>query len=82
MNGSGSAAAGNGEFAGGTFTLADADGQLAAIGKSQAVIEFNLDGTIISANANFLDSVGYSLREVQLLCMFGKKQKQRLIFKV
>jgi methyl-accepting chemotaxis protein len=44
---------------------ADYEGQLAAIGKSQAVIEFKLDGTIISANANFLDAMGYTLAEVQ-----------------
>ncbi|HTZ79177.1 MAG TPA: PAS domain-containing methyl-accepting chemotaxis protein [Stellaceae bacterium] len=40
-------------------------GQIDAIGKSQAVIEFNLDGTIISANKNFLDAMGYSLSEIQ-----------------
>lgn len=28
--------------------------KLAALDRSQAVIEFNLDGTILSANANFL----------------------------
>ena len=39
--------------------------QANAIGKSQAVIEFNLDGTIISANDNFLSVVGYSLAEIQ-----------------
>ncbi len=36
-----------------------------AIGKSQAVIEFNMDGTIITANENFLNTVGYSLEEIQ-----------------
>ncbi len=36
-----------------------------AIGKSQAVIEFNLDGTIVTANENFLAAVGYSLEEIQ-----------------
>ncbi len=45
--------------------LADVDGQLAAISKAQAVIEFNLDGTIINANANFLATVGYSLDEIR-----------------
>ncbi len=40
-------------------------GQLAAIGKSQAVIEFNLDGTIITANENFLQAMGYLLSEIQ-----------------
>jgi methyl-accepting chemotaxis protein len=40
-------------------------GQIDAIGKSQAVIEFNMDGTIITANSNFLGAVGYSLGEIQ-----------------
>src|ERR1700760_3639617 len=40
-------------------------GKLAAIGRAQAVIEFNLDGTIITANENFLGAVGYSLPEIQ-----------------
>jgi methyl-accepting chemotaxis protein len=44
---------------------ADLDGQITAIGKSQAVIEFNMDGTIITANANFLDTVGYSIGEIR-----------------
>ncbi len=44
---------------------ADFQGQLAAIEKSQAVIEFNLDGTIRTANANFLNTLGYSLDEVK-----------------
>ena len=45
--------------------LADLRGQVAAIGKSQAVIEFNLDGTVITANTNFLNVLGYSLEEVR-----------------
>ncbi len=44
---------------------ADYQGQLEAIGKSQAVIEFNLDGTIRTANENFLKTVGYSLDEIK-----------------
>lgn len=44
---------------------ANFEGQLEAINKSQAVIEFNLDGTIITANEKFLNTVGYSLKEVQ-----------------
>ena len=44
---------------------ADYLGQIEAVGKSQAVIEFNLDGTIITANENFLHTVGYSLAEIQ-----------------
>ena len=43
----------------------DASAQLAALHKSQAVIEFKLDGTIITANPNFLAAIGYSLAEVQ-----------------
>jgi methyl-accepting chemotaxis protein len=44
---------------------ADYQGQLAAIHKSQAVIEFTLDGHVISANENFLNVLGYRLDEVQ-----------------
>ncbi|MCB1800052.1 MAG: PAS domain S-box protein [Gammaproteobacteria bacterium] len=46
-------------------TNADHAGQIAAIGRSQAVIEFDLDGTIIHANENFLNTVGYSLDEIK-----------------
>jgi len=44
---------------------ADVAGQLDAIGKAQAVIEFNMDGTIIKANDNFLNTLGYSLEEIR-----------------
>ena len=44
--------------------FADFHGQLAAIGKSQAVIEFDMDGTIRHANENFLATMGYSLNEI------------------
>ncbi len=44
---------------------ADYAGQIDAINKSQAVIEFNLDGTIRFANENFLGAVGYSLDEIK-----------------
>ena len=40
-------------------------GQLAAINRSQAVIEFDLDGKVVDANENFLDVMGYSLAEVK-----------------
>jgi methyl-accepting chemotaxis protein len=36
-----------------------------AINKVQGVIEFNLDGTVITANQNFLDVLGYSLEEIR-----------------
>jgi len=44
---------------------ADLAGQIAAIGKSQAVIEFNMDGSVLTANENFLHALGYSLGEIQ-----------------
>ena len=44
---------------------ADAQGQIDAVGKSQAVIHFKLDGTIITANENFLKTLGYRLDEIQ-----------------
>lgn len=43
----------------------DLAGQVAAIDKSQAVIEFNMDGTVLTANDNFLRALGYSLREIE-----------------
>ncbi|GAB2584548.1 hypothetical protein Aab01nite_54030 [Paractinoplanes abujensis] len=39
-------------------------GRLAAIDRSQAVIEFDLDGRILTANENFLNTVGYALEEI------------------
>jgi methyl-accepting chemotaxis protein len=44
---------------------ADQTGQIAAIGKAQAVIEFHMDGTIITANDNFLNALGYTLEEIK-----------------
>ncbi|WP_303635870.1 methyl-accepting chemotaxis protein [Stenotrophomonas tuberculopleuritidis] len=44
---------------------AESAGQLAAIDKSQAVIEFSMDGRILAANANFLAVTGYTLDEVR-----------------
>jgi len=43
----------------------DKDAKLAALDRSQAIIEFKLDGTIITANKNFLDAMGYTLAEIQ-----------------
>ncbi len=43
----------------------DAKSVLAALGRSQAIIEFNLDGTIITANENFCRTLGYSLSEIK-----------------
>ena len=39
--------------------------QIAAIGRSQAVIEFGMDGTILDANENFLSTLGYTLNEIK-----------------
>ncbi len=47
------------------FQAADFAGQLAAINKSQAVIEFDLEGRILAANENFLAAMGYALEEVR-----------------
>jgi methyl-accepting chemotaxis protein len=43
---------------------ADALGQIAAISEAQAVIEFDLDGTIRAANDNFIRLMGYRLDEL------------------
>ena len=45
--------------------MANLEGQIAAINKSQAVIEFELDGTVQTANDNFLKTLGYTLDEVR-----------------
>ncbi|HAJ90699.1 MAG TPA: chemotaxis protein [Rhodospirillaceae bacterium] len=41
------------------------EGKLSALNKSQAIIEFTLDGIILAANENFLDTMGYSLSEIK-----------------
>lgn len=40
-------------------------GILDALSKSQAMIEFEMDGTIVTANDNFLRVMGYTLDEIQ-----------------
>ena len=50
---------------GGMRTHADQAAKLDALDRSQAVIEFQPDGTILTANANFLAAMGYTLPEVQ-----------------
>lgn len=45
--------------------ILDLLGKCNAIDKVQAVIEFNMDGTVITANENFLKTFGYELREIQ-----------------
>jgi methyl-accepting chemotaxis protein len=46
-------------------SAADYAGQIGAISKAQAVIEFHMDGTVITANDNFLKTLGYTLDEVK-----------------
>lgn len=50
-----------GVFGGGTKS----DLILDAFGRSQAIIEFKLDGTIVDANENFLKILGYKLEEIK-----------------
>ncbi|MCJ2144726.1 methyl-accepting chemotaxis protein [Methylobacterium sp. E-066] len=45
--------------------LLDLDGQITALHRSQAVIAFDLAGTILDANANFLEAMGYRLDEIR-----------------
>jgi methyl-accepting chemotaxis protein len=41
------------------------EAKVSAIDRGQAVIEFNLDGHVLTANRNFLAAMGYTLREIQ-----------------
>ena len=60
-----------GEYLGNALEWADVtekrkmEQQALAMSKSQAVIEFNLDGTVVTANDNFLACLGYSLDEIK-----------------
>lgn len=45
--------------------IAELEAEINAVGRSQAIIEFKLDGTIITANENFLRTMGYSLSEIE-----------------
>jgi methyl-accepting chemotaxis protein len=45
--------------------VANAEGQLAAIRKAQAVIEFDLTGKVLDANENFLKALGYTIGEIR-----------------
>ncbi|MFN8957499.1 MAG: methyl-accepting chemotaxis protein [Hyphomonadaceae bacterium] len=48
----------------GKLRNADFEGQIAAISKSQAVIEFDTKGNILGANPNFLGAIGYDLHDI------------------
>ncbi|WP_417812859.1 methyl-accepting chemotaxis protein [Thalassospira alkalitolerans] len=45
--------------------MADLEGKVDAIGRSQAVIEFSLTGDILEANENFLLVMGYTFGEIK-----------------
>lgn len=49
----------------GVDEIVDLRGQIAAINRAQAVIEFDLNGVIQGANDNFLQGLGYSLNEIK-----------------
>ncbi len=44
---------------------ADDEGKISAISRAQAVIEFDLQGTILTANENFCRTLGYDLSEIR-----------------
>jgi len=44
---------------------AEYESKVAAIGKAQAVIEFDMGGHILNANDNFLDVMGYGIDDIQ-----------------
>jgi methyl-accepting chemotaxis protein len=48
----------------GSKDIADLRGQVAGIWANQAVIHFDPDGHILTANQNFLDAMGYALDEI------------------
>lgn len=54
----------NGDHRSLTAELQECKSKLAAISRSQAVIEFELDGTVITANDVFLQALGYRMEEI------------------
>jgi PAS domain S-box-containing protein len=48
-----------------SIKAADYQSQIEAIGKTQAVIEFEMDGTVRAANDNFLNALGYRLEDIK-----------------
>jgi len=49
----------------GKLRNAEFEGKVKAIDRAQAVIEFDLEGTVLEANDNFLRTIGYSAREIK-----------------
>ncbi len=61
--------------------MADYEGKVAALNRAQALIEFALDGTVITANENFLRIFGYQLDEIagkhhRIFCDSGYAQSE------
>ncbi|WP_432534264.1 methyl-accepting chemotaxis protein [Kineococcus arenarius] len=46
------------------LTAAEVDSRMAAVERGQASVEFDLDGNVLTANENFLRTMGYSMREI------------------
>lgn len=60
---------------------AETKGKIDAIGLSQAVIEFDMQGNVLTANPNFLRTMGYTLSEIReqhhsMFCEPGLVQSQ------
>ncbi len=53
------------DITGQTLRNADYEGKTQAIDRVQAVIEFDLQGRVLAANRNFLDTMGYGLEEIR-----------------
>ncbi|MEV6629790.1 PAS domain S-box protein [Actinoplanes sp. NPDC051470] len=53
------------EVTDGKLRNAEYEGKVSAIGRAQAVVEFDLTGRILDANQNFVDTMGYSLAEIR-----------------
>ncbi|MFI5932681.1 PAS domain S-box protein [Actinoplanes sp. NPDC051494] len=49
----------------GKLRNAEYEGKVSAIGRAQAVVEFDLQGRVLDANRNFLDVIGYPIDEVR-----------------
>lgn len=62
-------------------TATETKGKIDAIGLSQAVIEFDLEGNVLEANPNFLRTMGYTQAEIRgrhhsMFCETGLAQSQ------
>ena len=47
------------------YNVRDMDAMFTALNKSQAIIQFKTDGTILDANQAFLDAMGYQIDEIR-----------------